>query len=151
MSLVRSDLRGRPLARRSFLTVGLTFAGLTTLAGVATPVLGYVWPPVRPGGASGGRVLVAATKDLPVGKATFARYNNKPVIVINTPEGVKALSAVCTHLGCIVKWNEQGRFIQCPCHDGRFSTNGQVISGPPPAPLVAFNVAIDDGKIYVGA
>ncbi|MCL5961040.1 MAG: ubiquinol-cytochrome c reductase iron-sulfur subunit [Chloroflexi bacterium] len=142
--------RGRPIARREFLKYGFGFAGLVTLAGVLTPIIGFIWPPAGQGGGGGGRILVGTTTEIPVGKAKFARFNNKPAIVVNTPEGVKALSAVCTHLGCIVKWNEQGHFIQCPCHDGRFSTNGMVISGPPPAPLAQIPVALDGDKIYIG-
>ncbi|HEY6548587.1 MAG TPA: Rieske 2Fe-2S domain-containing protein, partial [Vicinamibacteria bacterium] len=45
-------------------------------------------------------------------------------------------SPVCTHLGCIVGWNEIERTWDCPCHGGRFSPLGQVLSGPPLADLL---------------
>jgi cytochrome b6-f complex iron-sulfur subunit len=116
---------------------------------VLYPVFAYLWPPKKGGGAAEARVAVASTADLPVGKGQVFSVNNKPVIVINTSDGYKALSAVCTHLGCVVFWNEQRGVIACPCHEAYFSTNGAVISGPPPAPLDAFRVQVDGDQIFV--
>ena len=62
---------------------------------------------------------------------------------------VIAISAGCTHLGCIVTWNEDENIFQCPCHDGRYDADGKVIAGPPPAPLNRHKIKIEDEKIYV--
>jgi isorenieratene synthase len=49
-----------------------------------------------------------------------------------------ALSARCTHMGCVVAWTpEQDSFI-CPCHGGQFDRQGKVMKGPPQAPLDSF-------------
>ncbi len=62
---------------------------------------------------------------------------------------VIAISAGCTHLGCIVTWDEEQQIFQCPCHDGRYDADGIVISGPPPAPLERHKTKVEDGKILL--
>lgn len=140
----------QPVSRRGLLKyILLGFSTLATVGGVLTPVIAYLWPPKKGGGESGGRVAVAATADLPVGTGQVFSVNNKPVIVVHTEDGYQALSAVCTHLGCIVFWNEQRGVIACPCHEAYFNTNGAVISGPPPAPLAIYRVQVDGDQVYV--
>lgn len=65
------------------------------------------------------------------------------------PAQVVAISADCTHLGCIVTWDEGRKTFDCPCHKGRFDADGKVIGGPPPAPLKRHQTRLDDGKLFV--
>jgi cytochrome b6-f complex iron-sulfur subunit len=139
-----------PVSRRGFFKYALLgFSAVAAAGGVLYPILAYLWPPKQAGGAGGGRVAVASTVDLPPGTGGVFSVNNKPVIVINAPDGYKALSATCTHLGCIVFWNEQRQVIACPCHEAYFNTNGAVISGPPPEPLAVYRVQVEGDQIYV--
>jgi Rieske Fe-S protein len=60
----------------------------------------------------------------------------KLAIYKDSKEEVHTFSAVCTHLGCIVSWNELEKSFDCPCHGSRFSgQTGNVINGPANSPL----------------
>jgi cytochrome b6-f complex iron-sulfur subunit len=58
------------------------------------------------------------------------------VFILKDDAGVRALSAVCTHLGCTVQ-RESGESagFHCPCHGSRFGPDGKNVSGPAPRPL----------------
>ena len=141
-----------PMIHRRIITYLLGFSVLSTLAGVLTPILGFVWPPSASAQSGGGRVLIGSLVDIPAGSAKVLPLGTKPIIVVHSKDGkVHAFSAVCTHLGCIVEWDEGRQFILCPCHDARFSpTTGTVISGPAPAPLPAVEIVVNKDDIYTG-
>ncbi len=140
----------QPVSRRGFLKyLLLGFSALATAGGVLTPIIAYLWPPKRGAEQAGSRTAVASVADLLQGQGQVYSVNNKPVLVIHTEDGFQALSATCTHLGCIVFWSEQHGVIACPCHEAYFNTNGAVISGPPPAPLAVYRVQVEGDQIYV--
>jgi len=117
---------------------------------IVTPIAGFLVPPKTVGAGAGGRVLAATTTDLPVGSGKVVAMGSSPVIVVNTDAGVKAYSAVCTHLGCIVMYDSTNSQIVCPCHDGHFSpASGAVTSGPPPQPLPPITVAVEKDQIFL--
>jgi menaquinol-cytochrome c reductase iron-sulfur subunit len=60
-----------------------------------------------------------------------------------------AMSNVCTHLGCRVRWiTDQSKFA-CPCHNGVFAKDGGVVSGPPPRPLDRFQTKVENGALFI--
>jgi len=60
-----------------------------------------------------------------------------------------AMSNICTHLGCRVRWiTEQDQFF-CPCHNGVFDISGDVVSGPPPRPLDRYDVKVENDQLYI--
>lgn len=73
------------------------------------------------------------------------------VFIKRTADGsLTAFSAICTHLGCLVSFNRvRGEFI-CPCHGGKYDTDGRPTAGPPPSPLARLPVRISGGTIEVG-
>jgi len=140
------------ISRRRLITYLLGFSIVSTLAGVLTPIIGYLWPPSRALAGGEGRAEVGATLDFPAGQGKVVPVNDQPVIVVNTvPGGMRAFSAICTHLACVVEWDQERQFILCPCHDGRFNpVNGTVISGPPPSPLPELTLTVEGDAVYVG-
>ena len=72
------------------------------------------------------------------------------IFVVRLQEGFYALSAVCTHLGCLSVWKPETGVIACPCHGSSFQRNGSVIAGPAPRPLPWLKMWItDDGGLMV--
>jgi nitrite reductase/ring-hydroxylating ferredoxin subunit len=55
---------------------------------------------------------------------------HKLAVFHNENEGLQICSAVCTHMGCIVRWNNAEQSWDCPCHGSRFDTSGEVLEGP---------------------
>ena len=138
------------LSRRDFLDIikkGLAATGLTALL---APFLAYFYPPSleeTPAEA----ILVGKIGDLPPGESITVPFGRYPAIVINTDQGLRAYSAVCTHFACIVKWDSSEGIIFCPCHEGYFEPyEGGVISGPPPSPLEKLTIKVTNGEIFIG-
>lgn len=86
--------------------------------------------------------------DYPEGTVRFNREER--TYVIGGAGGIYALSAVCTHLGCITRYVSDENIIACPCHGSRFDLEGNVIHGPAPRPLPWFDVETDtSGRLVV--
>jgi glycine/D-amino acid oxidase-like deaminating enzyme len=69
--------------------------------------------------------------ELATGEGAVVKVNGEGAAVYRDEDGtLVALSAVCTHLGCIVGWNTAEKTWDCPCHGSRFDRHGRVIQGP---------------------
>ncbi|MCI0584008.1 MAG: Rieske (2Fe-2S) protein [Chloroflexi bacterium] len=140
----------RGFGRRRFVSWLLGFSVISSLAMVVTPIVGFLIPSKTSSGTEGGRVLAGTLATLPVGSGAVVAVGAKPAVVVNTTAGIKAYSAICTHLGCIVAWDGAANTIVCPCHDGRFNpATGAVVSGPPPAPLAPLTTVVEGDEIYI--
>lgn len=75
---------------------------------------------------------------------------NSAIYLIHTKEGFFALSAICTHLGCMTAWKPELGIIACPCHGSKFNRDGVKIAGPAPRPLPWLRTWVnDDGDLMV--
>lgn len=79
--------------------------------------------------------------DYPEGTVRF--HKEQKAYVVGGQGGVYALSAVCTHLGCITRFLSDEGVIACPCHGSRFDLEGNVVHGPAPRPLPWIEVRTD--------
>ncbi|MGW0495560.1 FAD-dependent oxidoreductase [Streptomyces sp. NPDC003007] len=75
-------------------------------------------------------------ESLPPGEGAVVRADGGRLAVYRDDDGrLHAVSARCTHLGCLVDFNAAERAWECPCHGSRFDTDGKVIQGPATKPL----------------
>jgi cytochrome b6-f complex iron-sulfur subunit len=137
-----------PAKRRTFLFMLAGGIGGLLAAAAGWPLLRFLAPVA--GAGEGEQVKIPRTA-VPAGTAHFFQYRGKPAVVLQVrPGDFLALSAVCTHLGCVVQWQEgKGEFL-CPCHAGRFSPAGTVLGGPPPRPLENLPLAVAGDHLLVG-
>ncbi|HEX5772793.1 MAG TPA: ubiquinol-cytochrome c reductase iron-sulfur subunit [Geomobilimonas sp.] len=135
-------------SRRKFLFVCLGGVLAGTGGAILYPLVSYLAPRRD---ASARRTVTFPAADVPEGAAKFFDYNGKTAVIIRQKNGaLVALSAVCTHLGCVVQWQKEKEEFLCPCHAGRFSVSGQVLGGPPPKPLESIPVVVANDTITVG-
>ena len=60
-----------------------------------------------------------------------------------------ALSNICTHLGCRVRWADEEALFVCPCHTAAFNIDGSVSAGPPPKALDKYEIKVENDQIYI--
>ena len=140
---------GQRISRRAFLRSLLNGGVLALFGATLYPIARYLAPP-RGGESSVSSAVAAKVGELATNTAKIFRFGNRPGILIHTPQDeLKAFSAVCTHLNCTVQYDEDAGIIWCACHNGKYDLNGQVISGPPPRPLDAYQVNVRGEEIIV--
>ncbi len=75
--------------------------------------------------------------------------SNGVIVIRSSSSAFTALSSVCTHEGCIVAYQQSGSKLHCPCHNGVFDINGNVVSGPPPSALQKYSVTQSGNTLTV--
>ena len=147
---VKGSLRTKSRrSRRSFLSQALTAWTGLTLAPLIYAAVEYIIP-VRFRESVLQAFRVAAVADLPENDARIIRIDKKAIAVVKMPGGqVKAFSAVCTHLGCIVQYQSDRKLFHCNCHGSEFDLTGKNVAGPAPVPLHPYRVEIRNTDIFV--
>ncbi|TDQ45499.1 FAD-dependent oxidoreductase [Actinorugispora endophytica] len=89
---------------------------------------------------------VDSVADIPPGTGAVVRLGGRRRAVYRDEDGTAhALSARCTHLGCLVGFNAGERAWECPCHGSRFAVDGSVLEGPATRPLERLDLPPSDG------
>ena len=139
-----SRLESPGVSRRSFLSLASLGSFFAAMGVAAAGVLRLPNPTVLPGPVR--RYKVGPPGEFPVGSEK--RLEKENVFLFRDPEGVYAISAVCTHLGCTVSRSPNG--FACPCHGSTFGPGGKVLGGPAPRPLPWLEISrAADGQLVV--
>ncbi len=136
--------------RRDFLNWFLgTTAGAFILS-IIYPLSRYLIPPKSEESSARNVTLSIKPADVKPNSGQIFRFGSQPAILVSTPAGeLKAYSAVCTHLACIVQYRSDLSEIWCACHNGHYNLNGKNTGGPPPKPLEEYAVNVRGDQIVV--
>ncbi len=138
---------GLEVTRRRFLSFLFGLATAIGLGAFVAPLVRYAYPVIKP--EEYPKVKVASVSDVTSEGVRFD-YQDVPSELIQLKDkSFAAYSLVCTHLGCIVKWEANNHIFHCPCHGGKFDETGKNISGPPPKPLTKYKTSVQGNDIYV--
>jgi Rieske Fe-S protein len=99
-----------------------------------------------------GGISIGTTADLPVGGSlAFSDSVGNPGFALQPKAGTYlAYSAVCTHQGCTVGYDQAANQFACPCHGALFSgASGDVVRGPAKDPLQRYSIAESGGTLYI--
>jgi Rieske Fe-S protein len=141
-SAAEEDITRREFARYLVAGAGVMAAGNVGLA---------AWAQLRSINTGEPRRLIPLD-DVAVGATHLFRYptENDPAILLRVADReVVAFSQKCTHLGCVVFFEESEDRWHCPCHEGNFDARtGTVLSGPPTRPLGRIDVEVRNGTVW---
>jgi Rieske Fe-S protein len=136
-------------SRRRAIELFLGGGVLASLASFLYPVLRYFVPPAVID-LGGDEVVASKLGEMRPNSGKIFRFGSRPgLLILNSDGTYRALSAICTHLGCTVQYRPDLREIWCPCHNGIYNLNGGNVSGPPPRPLTVFDVHQRGDEIVV--
>jgi cytochrome b6-f complex iron-sulfur subunit len=138
------------MPRRNFLKILWAGLGLAAIGELLLIIVTFFRPaPKKKTETSAFSVIDAGSTSTyePGTVTTFAR--GQFYLVCLEDGGLLALSAKCTHLGCIVPWDKENKKFICPCHSSKFDMLGNVLSSPAPRALDLFEVSIMNETIQV--
>jgi menaquinol-cytochrome c reductase iron-sulfur subunit len=153
---------GEPLSRRKFFKVATWAIGALISVGLGLPGIAYMvgsalrrervedWTPL--GATSKVEIDTPTLFKAKVQRKTGWVVDEREVAAYALTEDGRdyvAMSNICTHLGCRVRWVTDQEMFFCPCHNGVFAKDGSVISGPPPRPLDRYDTRVDNGELLI--
>jgi len=154
------------VSRRDFIKVTTGIVGGLIGAMIGLPTVYYLIDPALREGAKEAWIPIGKLENMEIGKPypfSFTRVqvngwertatSRGGFVIRNSDESddLLILNSTCTHLACTVNWSENDQVFLCPCHDAKFSPQGDVLDGPPPRPLDRFTEfrVTDDGVLEI--
>jgi cytochrome b6-f complex iron-sulfur subunit len=135
------------VTRRTFLSTA--WLAISTLAAGEAAYLGLRYIGSRKATSIFGEVVTAGTVD-EFAPGTITLFSEARFFLVRFEDGgLLALHDRCTHLACVVSWDEREHRFRCPCHGSAFKQDGSVINPPAPRALDRFAVSVDEGEIKV--
>jgi cytochrome b6-f complex iron-sulfur subunit len=142
----KSQVDKKPISRRRLMAYAWIGAAAIVMGELIGGTFAFLWP--RRKGPKVETVFIAGkVTDFKVGEVI--PFRKERTFILRTEGGFLAISAICTHLHCIVNWNEMLKKFECPCHGAKFNQNGEVLEGPPPRPLDLYKLQIVVGNVVV--
>ncbi len=142
----KSQLEKKPISRRRLIAYAWMGAAAIVIGELIGGTIAFLWP--RRKGPRVETVFIAGkVSDFKVGE--IVPFRKERTFIMRTEGGFLAISAICTHLNCVVNWNEILKKFECPCHGAKFNQNGEVLEGPPPRPLNLHKLQIVAGNVVV--
>lgn len=139
----------KSIGRRQLLDYLLGTGAFATLGAIFYPILKFMIPP-KIVEAQQNSVVAAKVSEIANNSGKIFKFGSKPGLIIRTETGdLKAFSAQCTHLDCIVQYQPDAKNIFCACHNGIYDLTGKNIGGPPPRPLEEYTVNVKGDEITV--
>jgi Rieske Fe-S protein len=150
------------VSRRNFLAIATGAIGGLIGIVMAIPAVAYVVGPALQRRSQENWVRLGPTSKVELGNPTLFKTvvesqtgwivsEDEISIYVLTEDGRDfiALTNICTHLGCRVRWiSDQGQYF-CPCHNAAFDKSGEVASGPPPKPLDQYETKVEDDQLFI--
>lgn len=152
----------KPINRRNFMSIAILAISGFISAAMGIPAIAYILGPALQNSTKQDWTRLGATSKVELGTPTLFKARierqagwiveeEKLSVYVLTDNGrdFAAMSNICTHLGCRVRWISDRQQFFCPCHDGVFDKEGNVVSGPPPRPLDRYEVKVDGDQLSV--
>lgn len=154
----------REVSRRwLLLKIGALFNVVVGIA-IATPVVRYLFGPVRRQGFYDSWIPLGSVNDFPTGETRLATYENpysnpwdgatdKTACWVRHVSGstFQVFAVNCAHLGCPVRWFPQSKLFMCPCHGGVYYADGSRASGPPERGLFEYDYKVVNDELRISA
>jgi Rieske Fe-S protein len=159
---MKENQEEKKVNRKDFLSLAIIAIGGVISFAIGIPAIAYILGPALKKADQQNWIPLGAASKVEIGvptlfktkveqKAGWITNEQELAFYVITDNGrdFVAMSNVCTHLGCRVRWVDDQEQFFCPCHNAAFDKQGQVAAGPPPTPLDRFEVKLEADQLFV--